>query len=74
MSPKQFESELNYLAARELAESLMKQGFITRTEFRKIAIFLLRPSPLLSGSLSPYHLISRRIRASNTGIRYEVRL
>lgn len=51
MSPKQFESELNYLAARELAESLMKQGFITRTEFRKIDDLLIAAFAPLIGKL-----------------------
>ena len=51
MSPKQFESELNYLAARELAESLMKQGFITKTEFRKIDVLLIAAFALLIGKL-----------------------
>ena len=51
MSPKQFESELNYLAARELAESLMKQGFITKTEFRKIDDLLIAAFAPLIGKL-----------------------
>ena len=51
MSPKQFESELNYLAARELAESLMKQGFITRTEFKKIDDLLIAAFAPLIGKL-----------------------
>lgn len=51
MSPKQFESELNYLAARQLAESLMKQGFITKTEFRKIDDLLIAAFAPLIGKL-----------------------
>ena len=51
MSPKQFESELNYLAARELAESLMKQGFITQTEFKKIDDLLIAAFAPLIGKL-----------------------
>ncbi|WP_406039042.1 SHOCT domain-containing protein [Succinimonas sp.] len=51
MSPKQFESELNYLAARELAESLMKQGFITKTEFKKIDDLLIAAFAPLIGKL-----------------------
>ena len=51
MSPKQFESELNYLAARELAESLMKQGFITKTEFRKVDDLLIAAFAPLIGKL-----------------------
>ena len=51
MSPKQFESELNYLAARELAESLMKQGFITKNEFRKIDVLLIAAFAPLIGKL-----------------------
>jgi hypothetical protein len=51
MSPKQFESELNYLAARQLAESLMKQGFITKTEFKKIDDLLIAAFAPLIGKL-----------------------
>ena len=51
MSPKQFESELNYLAARELAESLMKQGLITKTEFKKIDDLLIAAFAPLIGKL-----------------------
>ena len=51
MSPKQVESELNYLAARELAESLMKQGFITKTEFKKIDDLLIAAFAPLIGKL-----------------------
>ena len=36
MTPKQFDSELNYLTARHIAKSFMQQGFLTKTEFRKI--------------------------------------
>ena len=51
MSPKQFESELNYLTARQLVESLMKQGFITKTEFRKIDDLLIAAFAPLIGKL-----------------------
>ena len=45
------ESELNYLATRELAESLMKQGLITKTEFKKIDDLLIAAFAPLIGKL-----------------------
>lgn len=51
MTPKQFESEMNYLVARHLAECFLKQGFMTKTEFRKIDDFLVRTFSPLIGKL-----------------------
>ncbi len=51
MSPKQFESELNYLTTRHLAECFMKHGVFTKTEFKKIDDFLIRTFSQLIGKL-----------------------
>ena len=51
MTPKQFESEMNYLATRHLAEYFLKQGFLTKTEFRKIDDFLVGTFTPLIGKL-----------------------
>ena len=51
MSPKQFECELNYLITRHLAESFMKHGIFTKTEFKNIDNFLIRTFTPLIGKL-----------------------
>jgi hypothetical protein len=51
MSPKQFESELNYLTTRHLAECFLKQGVLTKNEFRKIDDFLVGTFTPLIGKL-----------------------
>lgn len=51
MTLKQFDSEMNYLAARHLAECFLKQGFLTKTEFRKIDDFLVGAFTPLIGKL-----------------------
>ena len=51
MSPKQFESELNYLTTRHIAECFMRQGLFTKTEFKKIDDFLIRTFTPLIGKL-----------------------
>ena len=42
---------MNYLAARHLAECFLKQGVLTKTEFRKIDDFLVRTFSPLIGKL-----------------------
>ena len=51
MTPRQSESEMNYLVARHMAESFLKQGFLTKTEFRKIDDFLVGAFTPLIGKL-----------------------
>ena len=42
---------MNYLTARHLAECFLKQGFLTKTEFRKIDDFLVGAFTPLIGKL-----------------------
>ncbi|WP_294463276.1 SHOCT domain-containing protein [uncultured Ruminobacter sp.] len=51
MTPKQFESEMNYLVARHIVENFLKQGFLTKIEFRKIDAFLVETFVPLVGKL-----------------------
>lgn len=51
MTHKQFDSELNYLTARHIAKSFMQQGFLTKTEFRKIDDLLINIFTPLIGKL-----------------------
>ena len=51
MTPKQFESEMNYLVARHIIESFLKQGFLTKIEFRRIDDFLVETFVPLVGKL-----------------------
>ena len=51
MTPKQFESEMNYLAARHIAECFLKQGLLTKPEFRRIDDFLIGTFTPLIGKL-----------------------
>ncbi|WP_406039186.1 SHOCT domain-containing protein [Succinimonas sp.] len=44
-------NEVNFLTARQFAESLMKQGFITKTEFKKIDDLLIAAFAPLIGKL-----------------------
>lgn len=44
-------SPLTYTPDCQLAESLMKQGFITKTEFRKIDVLLIAAFAPLIGKL-----------------------
>lgn len=51
MTPKRFESEMNYLVARHMAECFLKQEFLTKTEFRIIDDFLVGAFTPLIGKL-----------------------
>ena len=53
MSEKQFEAELNYQAAIEIADSFLKRGLLTEEEYHQIDTILLQKYRPFLGSLSP---------------------
>ena len=51
MTPEQFEADINYLAAREIAEGFLKKGLLTDDEFTKIDAFLVEKISPQTGKL-----------------------
>ena len=53
MSEKQFEAELNYQAAIEIADGFRKRGLLTEEEYHQIDTILLKKFRPFLGSLRP---------------------
>ena len=53
MSEKQFEAELNYQAAIEIADSFLKRGLLTEEKYHQIDTILLQKYRPFLGSLAP---------------------
>ncbi|HAJ97949.1 MAG TPA: hypothetical protein DCO72_09480 [Ruminococcus sp.] len=51
MKNEQFEAELNYQAARQIAENFLKQGLLTEKEFTQIDTILLEKYRPIFGTL-----------------------
>ena len=53
MNEKQFEAEMNYQAAIEIADSFRKRGLLTEEEYHQIDTILLQKYRPTLGSLCP---------------------
>lgn len=53
MTPEQFEAEMNYQAAIEIADSFLKRGLLTEEEYHQIDTILLQKYRPTLGSLRP---------------------
>lgn len=52
MTQEQFNAEMNYQAAIEIAEGFRRQGLLTEEEYRQIDTILLRKYRPIIGTLS----------------------
>lgn len=53
MRPEQFEAEMNYQAAIEIADGFRKRGLLTEEEYHQIDTILLQKFRPIIGSLRP---------------------
>ena len=53
MNEKQFEAEMNYQAAIDIADGFRKRGLLTEEEYHQIDTILLQKYRPFLGSLSP---------------------